>query len=136
MWYLSGRNWEYTKELSLFPWAIPPPPPPDFFAFSYVFIETDVRIQDHEMRTWTFLVLVKNQYFTKKTSTLGKGSFSINIDYLMYIAYIVPLVFNETLCIQVATYQVYYPQISRRSDVVLKKYRKITECGHFPIIRP
>jgi len=28
--------------------------PPDFFPFNYFFMETDVRIQDHEIRTRTF----------------------------------------------------------------------------------
>jgi hypothetical protein len=34
-------------------------PPLDFFSFDYFFIGTDVRIQDHETRTRTFLVLGK-----------------------------------------------------------------------------
>jgi hypothetical protein len=29
-------------------------PPLDFFSFNYLFIETDVRIQDHEIRMRTF----------------------------------------------------------------------------------
>ncbi len=34
-------------------------PPLDFFSFNYFFVGTDLRIQDHKIRTWTFLVLGK-----------------------------------------------------------------------------
>ncbi len=34
-------------------------PPLDFCSFDYFFIGTDVRIQDHAIIPWTFLVLEK-----------------------------------------------------------------------------